>query len=67
LVREAASTSMRSTNRPASISVQAAHTPHGSAVTSVFDASARMQLRHFAKMRAIVVLPTPRVPVNRKA
>ena len=25
------------------------------------------QLRHFAKIRAMVVLPTPRVPVNRYA
>ncbi len=60
-VREAASTSMRSTKRPLSMSLQAPHTPHGSGVTPV------SQFKHFAKIRAIVVLPTPRVPVKRKA
>ena len=61
LVREAASTSMRSTKRPSSISLQDAQTPQGVAVTPV------SQLRHFERMRAMVVLPTPRVPVNRNA
>ena len=61
-VFDAASSSSRSTKRPASISVQAAHVPHGVAVTPLV-----MQLRLFAKMRAIVVLPTPRVPVSRYA
>ena len=37
----------------------ALHSPHGSAVTPV------SQFRHFARMRASVVLPTPRVPVKR--
>jgi hypothetical protein len=60
-VRDAASTSSRSTKRPSSISLQAAHLPQGVAVTPV------SQLRHFERIRAMVVLPTPRVPVNRKA
>ena len=41
--------------------VHAAQTPHGVAVTPV------TQLRLLARMRAIVVLPTPRVPVSRYA
>ncbi len=60
-VRDAASTSIRSMNRPASISRQAEQVPSGSAVTPF------SQFRHLAKMRAMVVLPTPRVPVNRNA
>ena len=59
LVLVAASTSSRSTKRPASISVQAEQTPHGVAVTPA------SQLNDLARMRASVVLPTPRVPVNR--
>ena len=55
----AASTSSISTKRPRSISVQALHTPQGVAVMPV------SQLSDLAKMRAIVVLPTPRVPVNK--
>ena len=43
------------------MSVQAPHFPHGSALTPV------SQLSDLAKIRAIVVLPTPRVPVNRNA
>jgi hypothetical protein len=50
---------MRSTNRPASIAVHAAHTPHGSATIPVSQFSA------FASKRATVVLPMPRVPVNK--
>ncbi len=59
LVLVAASTSSRSTKRPPSISGQALHLPQGSGVMPV------SQFRHFARMRASVVLPTPRVPVNR--
>ena len=55
----AASISIRSRKRPPSISVQAPHLPQGSGVMPV------SQLRHLARMRASVVLPTPRVPVNR--
>ena len=41
------------------VSVQAAHWPQG------FDVMPVSQLRLLARMREIVVLPTPRVPVNR--
>ena len=61
-VFDAASSSSKSTKRPASMSMQAAQVPHGSAVMPLV-----MQLRLFARMRAIVVLPTPRVPVRRYA
>ena len=57
--REAASTSMRSAWRPSSISRHAAHAPQGRA------AGPRSQFRHLANMRAMVVLPTPRVPEKR--
>ena len=56
---EAASSSIRSTKRPPSISVHAAQRPHGVAVTPV------SQLSALPTMRASVVLPTPRVPVKR--
>src|SRR5690606_8123753 len=59
LVREAASISMRSTNRPSAISRQAPQVPQGLEVTP------DSQFRHLAKIRATVVLPTPRVPVNK--
>jgi hypothetical protein len=55
----AASISIRSGKRPPSISVQALHFPQGSGVIPV------SQFRHLARMRANVVLPTPRVPVKR--
>jgi len=61
LVRDAASTSSRSTKRPASMSLQALQTPQG------FEDTPCSQFSDFAKMRAMVVLPTPRVPVNRNA
>jgi hypothetical protein len=57
-VREAASTSSRSTNRPSVISRQAEHSPQG------VEETPRSQFRHFARRRASVVLPTPRVPVG---
>ena len=43
------------------MSVHAEHTPQGVAEMPF------SQFRHLPKMRATVVLPTPRVPVNRKA
>ena len=58
-VFDAASSSNRSTKRPASISRHAAQRPQGSAVTPVSQFSA------LANTRASVVLPTPRVPVKR--
>ncbi len=61
LVLVAASTSIRSTKRPASISRQLEHFPHGVAVIPV------SQLSALARIRASVVLPTPRVPVKRYA
>ena len=45
--------------RPSLTALQVAHTSHGVEVTPV------SQFKHFAKIRAIVVLPTPRVPVNK--
>ena len=51
------------TQVPAAISVQESHRPHGSAV----GPSPFAQLRALARMRAVVVLPTPRAPENRKA
>ena len=38
---------------------QAPHSPQGVELTPA------SQLRHFARIRAKVVLPTPRVPVNK--
>ena len=61
LVLVAASTSSMSTKRPESISVQARHLPQGREETPV------SQLIDLARMRASVVLPTPRVPVKRYA
>ena len=43
-------------SRPSAISTQASQTPHGSAVGPFSQFSAR------ARMRAVVVLPTPRGP-----
>ncbi|GAO05620.1 hypothetical protein PSR1_04535 [Anaeromyxobacter sp. PSR-1] len=58
---EAASISTTSTARPSAISTQGVQTPHGSAVGPF------SQLSAFATRRAVVVLPTPRGPVNRNA
>jgi len=52
----AASISSTSMSRPCAISTQASHTPHGSAVGPFSQFSAR------ARIRAVVVLPTPRGP-----
>jgi hypothetical protein len=49
------------------LSTHAAQVPSGSAVTPVGDVAAFSQFRHIAKMRAMVVLPTPRVQVKRNA
>ena len=51
----------RSSADPVRISMHAAQVPHGSGVGPC------SQLRHRAMMRAAVVLPTPRMPVKRKA
>jgi hypothetical protein len=45
---------------PWSISIQVAHTPQGLELTP------HSQLMDLAKILAMVVLPTPRVPVNKK-
>ena len=58
-VRDAASISSRSTKLPSSIDWQFSHFPQGSEVTPL------IQFKLFAKIRAIVVLPTPRVPLNK--
>ena len=58
---EAASISTTSTARPSAISTQGVQTPHGSAVGPF------SQLSALATSRAVVVFPTPRGPVNRKA
>ena len=52
----AASISRTSMSRPCAISTQASHSPHGSPVGPF------SQLRQRARMRAVVVLPTPRGP-----
>ena len=52
----AASISMTSMSRPCAISTQASHSPHGSAVGPCTQFSPR------ARIRAVVVLPTPRGP-----
>src|SRR6266851_2710119 len=57
---DAASISCTSTLVPAVISLHASHTLHGAAV------GALTHERHLARMRAAVVLPTPRAPVERK-
>src|SRR5882672_6325722 len=57
----APSISLTSRELPLRISTPAAHSPHGSAVGPF------SQLRHRARIRAAVVLPTPRIPVNKNA
>ncbi|MBP1636622.1 MAG: hypothetical protein H6Q10_3196 [Acidobacteria bacterium] len=47
-------------SRPSAISTQASHAPQGSGV----GPGPAMQLRPRARMRAEVVLPTPRGPAN---
>ena len=59
LARDAASTSIKSTNLPSSIATQALHIPQGVELTPV------SQFRHLARILAKVVLPTPRVPANK--
>ena len=54
----AASISRTSMSRPSAISTQASHWPQGSAVGPLTQFSAR------ARMRAVVVLPTPRGPAE---
>ena len=61
LVRDAASISIKSIKRPSFTAVHVAQVSHGLEVTPV------SQFKHLANIRAIVVLPTPRVPVNKYA
>src|SRR5438105_12350775 len=65
-VREAASISITSTWRSSAIARHCAHWPQGSAVEPP-EPSGPTQLRARARMRAVVVLPTPRTPVRMKA
>ena len=60
---EAPSISITSISSPRFTATQISHLQHGSVVGS----STLRQFKAFAKMRAIVVLPTPRVPVNKYA
>ena len=57
-VCDAASISSTSMSRPWAISTHASQTPHGSPVGPVTQFNPR------ARMRAVVVLPTPRGPEN---
>ena len=59
LVCDAASISIRSIYWPIGILVQAEHSPHGLLLILV------SQFRHLARILAMLVLPTPRVPVKR--
>jgi len=52
---------LTSSELPARISTHAAHSPHGSAVGPF------SQFKHRARILAAVVLPTPRIPVNKNA
>ncbi len=65
-VRVAASISSTSMWRPSAIAVQWPQTPQGSGVACPLP-SAPVQLSARAMIRAVVVLPTPRIPVSRKA
>src|SRR5437763_2041557 len=65
-VRDAASISITSTWRSSAIARHCAHRPQGSAVAPP-EPSGPTQLRARARMRAVVVLPTPRTPVRIKA
>src|SRR4051794_4095684 len=59
----AASISITSMSSPRAIATQELHLLHGSGV----GRSDFSQLRHLARMRAVEVLPVPRVPQNRYA
>src|SRR5437764_7359641 len=65
-VRDAASISITSTWRSSALAGHCAHRPQGSAVAPP-EPSGPTQLRARARMRAVVVLPTPRTPVRMKA
>src|SRR5918999_2112175 len=58
---EAASISMTSIDEPSAMATHEAHTPHG------FGVGPFSQLSALARMRAVLVLPVPRGPVNRYA
>src|SRR4051812_19782381 len=59
----AASISITSMSSPRAIDWHESHFPHG-VVTGLSD---DWQFRHLARMRAVEVLPVPRVPQNRYA
>ena len=61
---EAPSISATSSETPLVISVQHVHALQGSA-PFCSPSARRSQLSALARMRALVVLPTPRAPVNR--
>ena len=61
LLFEAPSISSTSRSLPTVISLHASHVPQGVIVGPV------VQLSALARMRAVVVLPTPRTPVKRNA
>jgi hypothetical protein len=65
-VREAASISITSTWRSSAIARQCSHWPQGETVGPPLP-SAPTQLSARARIRAVVVLPTPRTPVRIKA
>ena len=65
-VRLAASISSTSTWRPSAIATQASQTPQGSIVGPPAP-SGPVQFSPLAMMRAVVVLPVPRMPVRMKA
>ena len=65
-VCEAASISITSSARSSSIAVQLEQTPQGSGVGPPWP-SGPVQFRPRAMIRAVVVLPTPRMPESRKA
>ena len=60
-VRDAASISRNSRCLPALISSQAEHLSHGEITGPLAD----WQFKHLARILAIVVFPTPRVPANK--
>ncbi len=62
LLRDAASTSMTSSDVPSAMATQLSHSPHGSPSSPRF-----VQFTAFASSRAVVVLPVPRGPENRYA
>ncbi len=65
-VFEAASISCTSTCRPSAMATQGSQTPHGAVVGPPVP-SGPTQFSPLAMMRAVVVLPVPRMPVRMNA